>query len=134
MREKEAAEQRVMLGLDGAALAHAFDALRAAAARAVQCKPVSARFEPGTQRSALRSVGIRTCDVGNQQAAHRQPFRQIGEVIRDRRLNVLLGEKSQQSQPRVIMIVPALEPGGKPPVMRCARDGSVWVIAVLLHR
>src|SRR5262249_41664703 len=68
MSQEAAPEQRVVLGLDGAALATALDALGATAAGAVQSQPMAAGLEPALERAALPGIGIRSGDVGDQQA------------------------------------------------------------------
>ena len=93
MRQEIAAEQRVMLGLDGAARARAFDALGAAAAGAVQGQPMAARLEPFADRPALRGIGIGAGDIGDQQPAERQPLRDIGEIVGDRGSDAGLGQQ-----------------------------------------
>ena len=95
----------MVLGLDGAALAHAFDPLGAAAAGAVQAQPVAAGLQPVPDGAALRGVGIRAGDVGDQQPADRQPFLDVGEVVGDRGRNVLFGQQSQQPQAGIVVVV-----------------------------
>ena len=105
MREEEAPEQRVMLGLHCAALAHALHWLCAAATRAMQGEPVSTGLEPPANGAALRGVRIRASDIGNQQASCRQPFFDVREVVGDRGLNVRFREEAQQPQPGMIVVV-----------------------------
>ncbi len=54
MCQKAAAEDCVVLGRDGAALAHAFNPLGTAAAGAVQAQPVTALLQPILNGAALR--------------------------------------------------------------------------------
>ena len=113
MGQEAAAEQRVVLGLDGAALAHALDPLGAAAAGAMQAQPVAARLQPMLDGAALRGVGIGAGHVGDQQLADRQPFLDVGEVVGDRGRNVLLGQQLQQPQAGIVVVVPGMRTGRK---------------------
>src|SRR5205814_633129 len=106
MCQEVAPEERVMLGLHGAALPRAFDALGAAAAGAVQGQPVSAGLEPLLNRPALRGVGIRPGDVGDEQPTRGQPFLDVGEVVGDRGGDVLLRQEPEQPQAGVVVVVP----------------------------
>src|SRR5262249_32209075 len=93
------------LGLDGAARARSFDALGPPAARAVQCEPMPAPLGPSAYRVGLRRIGIWAGDIGDEEAAHRQPARDIGEIVGDRGGDILLGEQLKEAQARVIMVV-----------------------------
>src|SRR5207245_2951019 len=93
MGQEVASEERVVLGLHGPALAHAFHTLGAAAAGAVQAEPASAGFEPLLEAAALCGVGVRAGHVGDQQATHGQPLLDIAEVVGDRRGDLPLGQE-----------------------------------------
>src|SRR5207245_3379420 len=56
MGQEIAPEERVMLGLDGAALPRPFHPLGTAAAGAMQAQPAAACFEPALDGAALRGV------------------------------------------------------------------------------
>ena len=113
MGQEEAAQQRVMLGLDGAALAHALHPLRAAAARPMQAQPMAARFEPARDGAALRGVGVGAGHIGDQQPADRQPLLDVREVVGDRGLNVPFGQEPQQPQARMVVVVSGGRAGRK---------------------
>jgi len=68
MGQEVTAEQRVVLSLDGAALAHALDPLGAAAAGSMQAQPVTAGPQPALDDAALCSVWIGTRHIGDQQS------------------------------------------------------------------
>ena len=113
MGQEAAAEQRVVLGLDSAALARAFHPLGAAAAGAVQAQPMAAGFEPAPERPALPGIGIRASDIGDQQPARRQPFFEIGKVVGDRGRNVAFGQQPQQPQAGIVVVVAGERPRRK---------------------
>ena len=108
MRQEVAPEQRVVLGLDGAALPRAFHSLGAAAAGAVQAEPVTAGFEPLLQRATLRRVRVRAGHVRDQEAADRQPLLEVCEVVRDRRRNLALRQQAEEPQAGVVVVVAGL--------------------------
>ena len=111
--QKIAAEQCVVIGLDGTARAETFDPLGAAAAGAVQGEPVAAGLQPVADRAGLGGIGVRAGDIGDQQLAQRQPFRDIGEIVGDRGRDVALGEKAEQAKTGIIMVVAAHRAGRK---------------------
>ena len=123
MRQEVAAEQRVMLGLHGAALPHALDPLGAAAAGAVQAEPAAARLQPALQSpgtAAASGYGPATYVMSSRLDG--QPLLDVGEVVGDRGRHALLGQEPEQSQAGVVVVVPGdCEPGGKPPATRWAR-------------
>ena len=134
MREEVAAEQRVVLGLDGAALPRPFDTFRAPAAGAVQGQPAPARFQPAPDRAALPGIGIRARHVRDQEPAERQPLRDVREVVGDRRRDIPLCQETEEAETGVVMVVPGVRSGRKPSddEMRarrcrvCHRITSVW--------
>jgi len=67
---------------------------------------VSAGFEPLLHRPALRGVGIRPGDVGDEQPTRGQPFLDVGEVVGDRGGDVVLGQEPEQPQAGVVVVVP----------------------------
>jgi len=111
--QEAASEQGMVLGLDGAALAGALDPLGATAARPVQRQPMTARLQPLLDRARLRGVGVGPSDIGDQQAADREPFFDIGEVVGDRSRHVLVAQDFQQPQTRIIVVVPGHRAGRK---------------------
>src|SRR5438445_129668 len=70
MRQEVAAEDGVMVELDGPTLPEALDPLGAAAAGAVKAEPVAALLQPARDGTALHGVGIGTGHVGDEKLAH----------------------------------------------------------------
>src|SRR5215471_5053386 len=134
MCQEAAPEERVMLGLDGAALAHALHALGAAATRPMQAQPVAAGLQPGADRTALCCVRVRASDVGDQHPAHRQPLLDVREVVTDRRRNVALAKKTKQRQARMVVIVAGARTGRVAPSddMRAGKFALChWITSLL---
>jgi hypothetical protein len=96
MGQKAAPEQRVVLGLDRAPLARALHPLCAAAAGPVQREPMATGLQPPPDGPALRRIGIWARDIGDQQPADRQPFLDIGKIVRDRGWYVAFGQQPQR--------------------------------------
>mgnify|MGYP003351303168 CR=1 FL=1 len=113
MRQKKSTEQRVVFGLDCAALPHAFHARRFAAAGAMQGQPMAAGLDPRLNCSRLRGIRIRAGNVSDQQAAHREPFGDVAKIIGGGGWHFLFSQQCQQPKARMIVIVAGSHAGRK---------------------
>jgi hypothetical protein len=113
MGQKFAAEECVVLGLDGAPITHALDPFGSSAAGPMQTEPMAAGLEPAPDDAGLRRVGVGAGDVADQQLADRQEFLDIREVVGDRGRDVPLGEQPEEPQTGIVVVVPAHRTGRK---------------------
>src|SRR5262245_17102735 len=101
----------MVLGLDLAALSHAFHALRPTTTGAVQGDPATAPFEPAPDGPALGGIGVGPGHVGDQEPAHRQPLLDIREVVAHGGRDIPLGQEPQQSEAGIVVVVPGAGSG-----------------------
>src|SRR5438552_13829652 len=86
MVEEKAAQGRVMAALDHHAAFAGFGHRHGApAAGAVKREPMSAAFEPTLDELALLIVEMGPGHIGDEKAAPRQPFGNVGEIVADGR-------------------------------------------------
>ena len=90
---------------------------------------MAARRDPVADCTGLRRIGTGAGDIGDHQAAQRQPARDIGEIIGDRSGDALLGEQLEEAQAGVIMVVAGIGAGRK-----AARDDMRAVRCCFWHR